>query len=100
MPPQARLSDIHTCTLSVPPASPIAMILPMINVMVNNMPAARLGDLCAPGVSVVLVPVPPHPIIKGSATVFINYRPAARIGDTFACGGPIALGSVNVITGG
>jgi len=58
-----------------------APILPpcAVTVLVGNLPAARLGDMCAATV--------PHPIVKGSATVLICNQPAARVMDNCACGG-------------
>lgn len=89
---QARITDIHVCTLTVGVPAPISGPC-AITVLVNNLPAARLTDLCA-GVS-------PHPIAKGSMTVMIGKLPAARLGlDPCSGGGAITLGSVNVLTGG
>jgi uncharacterized Zn-binding protein involved in type VI secretion len=63
------------------------------NVLIGNLPAARLGDM--------LVCVgPPDTIVKGSATVMIGGKPAARMGDTTAHGGQILLGALNVMIGG
>jgi len=65
----------------------------MPNVLIGNMPAACLGDLC-------VCVGPPDSIIKGSATVQIGGRPAARMGDSTAHGGTITLGLPTVLIGG
>jgi uncharacterized Zn-binding protein involved in type VI secretion len=98
-PPQARLGDLHTCT--VPPSfpSPIMAIPKGPPVLVNNLVAAKVTD---PTMSGPVPPVPPipHIMIKGSFTVMINKMPAVRVGDLCLLGGPVALGSFNVFTGG
>lgn len=89
--PQARLSDMHTCTLTVGVPAPVTMGMP--TVMVVKLPGSRITDPCA-GVS-------PHPIAKASATVMIGKLPAARIGmDPCAGGGPVVPAQVTVLTGG
>ncbi|RVT96115.1 type VI secretion protein [Rhodovarius crocodyli] len=96
-PPQARLTDLHTCLLFSgpvphvggpigPPCSP--------NVLVGKLPAARVTDLT------LCVPAIPDPIVKGSMTVLINSLPAARIGDLTSHGGVIVMGFPTVLTGG
>ena len=96
--PQARLGDLHTCT--VPPAfpSPILAIPKGPPVLVMNMPAAKVTDIVMSG------PVPPappfpHPLVVGSPTVLINNLMAVRIGDLCSVGGPVTLGAPTVITG-
>ncbi len=75
------------------------------NVMINGMPAARVGDTTAGHGC-----FPPTIIQSGSSTVFINGVPAARVGDPIVphtCvvppfpthGGAIAAGSGNVNIG-
>lgn len=111
MPPLVRLGDIcsgHGCW----PPRPCIMGSP--NVLVNGLPAHRLGDLwgihldvckscfCQPcesdrychgggpdgGV-----------LVAASLTILINGLPAARIGDPLVCGSVCATGSLNVIGG-
>jgi uncharacterized Zn-binding protein involved in type VI secretion len=87
MPPAARLTDNHACTIMgvsplVPPCCP--------QVLIDHLPAARVGDLTACGL----------PVAKGSLTVYIGGLMAARIGDTVACGGAIVIGSTTVMIGG
>ena len=95
---QARVTDLHACSLpSIPPPPILPVPIPIappceMTVLVGMLPAARIGDMT--------MAVPPHPIIKGSATVLIGKRPAARILDNCACGGPIVLGQFTVLVGG
>lgn len=98
-PPQARVADMHTgpCTLGsplpiMPPCSP--------TVLVCNMPAARVTDLCTGLIAPPAANFPPHPIAKGSATVLIQKLPAARISDLCGLGGTIVSGAPTVLTGG
>lgn len=96
--PQARLGDIHVCT--VPPPSFPSPILPpcAFTVIVGKMPAARaVMDMALTGSPP--VPPSPHPFLVGSATVLINKMPALRMGDTCALGGAIIKGEFTVLTG-
>ena len=92
-------ADAHGC-----PACPHKVIGPAVqgspNVMVNNMPALRIGDMgihaacCGPNI---------WTATTGSATVFINFRPAHRKGDMDThCGGvgELTEGSPDVDVGG
>ncbi len=96
--PQARVSDLHACTLpSTPPPPVLPVPIPIlppcaVQVLVGKLPAARMTDMTAA--------VPPHPIIKGSGTVLIQKLPAARMLDQAACGGPIVKGEFTVLVGG
>lgn len=99
MPPAARLTDFHECPMVTPGNPPIPHVGGPIsgpgapNVLIGNLPAARLGDM--------LVCVgPPDSIVKGSSSVMINGMPAARMGDQTAHGGTILLGAMNVLIGG
>lgn len=94
--PAARVGDFHICALTpVPPGLPI--IPPTsVNVMIGNMPAARMTDRCA------CVGPPPanvDAILKGSTTVFINKLPAARMLDPTVKGGTITTGWPTVLIG-
>ena len=69
------------------------------NVLIENRPAARVGDK-----HVCLLPptAGPHPastIAKGSATVLINGKSAARQLDTVGCGAQISGGALKVVIG-
>ena len=106
MPPQGRLgdksqaeADAHGC-----PACPHPVAGPAIqgspNVLVNNMPALRVGD---PGTHTPCCGPNTWTAAAGSGTVLINNMPAHRMGDQDAhCGGVGKLieGSPDVITGG
>ncbi len=93
--PAARIGDNHLCPMvtGVVPhvGGPIMKGQP--NVLIGNMPAARLSDM-------VTCVGPPDTIIKGSATVLIGSMPAARVLDSTAHGGVIMLGCFTVLIGG
>jgi uncharacterized Zn-binding protein involved in type VI secretion len=93
MPPAARLLEptSHPGVISGPCS---------VDVLINNRPAARMGDLHACTMPPVAGPHPPSPIAKGSGTVLINNRAAARQFDTAGCGALIATGSPDVLIGG
>ncbi|MDI1243719.1 MAG: PAAR domain-containing protein [bacterium] len=62
------MSDIHACMTPspVPPHGPGVVIDGSTTVMINNMPACRLGDT-------ILEPLgPPNKIVKGEMTVIIG----------------------------
>lgn len=95
MPAAARITDMHTCPLVTPPphvGGPITG--PCVpTVLIGNLPAAVIGDLC-------VCVGPPDSIVVGSTTVIIGGRPAARQGDLTAHGGVIVGGFPTVIIGG
>ena len=100
MPPAARLTDMHTCPMQTPAfPSPVPHVGgPIVgpgvpNVLIGNMPAAVVGDMCT-------CVGPPDTIAKGSSSVMINGRPAARVGDSTAHGGTIVTGCPTVMIGG
>jgi len=64
----------------------------MPTVLICNMPAAVLGDLCT-------CVGPPSTIILGSMGVMIGGKPAARMGDLCAHGGTITMGAPTVLIG-
>lgn len=95
MPPAARLTDMHTCPMVtgvvphvggpiLPPCAP--------QVMIGNLPAARVGDMAT-------CVGPPDSIVVGSPTVLIGNMMAARIGDMTAHGGVIVMGLPTVMIG-
>ena len=106
MPPQGRLgdksqapADAHGCV-----ACPHPVIGPAIqgspDVLVNNLPALRVGDM---GIHAACCGPNTWTATLGSATVLINNMPAHRMGDMDThCGGVGTLieGSSDVITGG
>ena len=95
----ARLTDMHVCPMQTPAVPPIPHVggpisgPGVLTVLIGNMPAATLGDMC-------VCVGPPDSIIKGSATVLIMSKPAARMGDTTSHGGTIVLGMPTVMIGG
>lgn len=93
----ARLTDMHTCPMVNPGPVPHVggpVVGPCAaNVLIGNIPAARVSDMCT-------CVGPPDTIVKGSATVFIAGMPAARQGDLTAHGGVIVGGFPTVQIGG
>ncbi len=93
--PAARIGDNHLCPMitGVVPhvGGPIMKGQP--NVLIGNMPAARVTDM-------VTCVGPPDTIIKGSATVLIGSMPAARMLDSTVHGGVIMMGFPQVLIGG
>lgn len=74
------------------PAMPLAIVKGQPNVMIGNMPAARVTDMSQPCMLAGCIPAGPGMISKGSATVLIGGLPAARVGDMTAhpsCVAPI-----------
>jgi uncharacterized Zn-binding protein involved in type VI secretion len=68
-----------------------------------GMPAARITDFHACPMVTVLVPHVGGPIVMGSPNVLTGALPQARVGDTCICTGPpdvIVLGSFTVLVNG
>lgn len=61
-------ADIHACTtpLPVPPHGPGVVITGSATVVINNLPAARMGDTILEAIG------PPNKITKGEPTVMIG----------------------------
>ncbi len=61
-------ADIHMCTtpLPIPPHGPGLVIDGSATVMINNLPASRLGDTVLEAIG------PPNKIVKGEMTVIIG----------------------------
>ncbi len=93
--PAARIGYNHLCPMvtGVVPhvGGPIAKGQP--NVLIGNMPAARVTDM-------VTCVGPPDTIVKGSAAVLIGSMPAARMLDSTVHGGVIMMGFPTVLIGG
>jgi uncharacterized Zn-binding protein involved in type VI secretion len=95
----ARLLDMHVCPMVTPGVPPIphvgGPILPpcCITVIIEMMPAARVGDMC-------LCVGPPDAIVQGSTSVMIGMQPAARFGDPTVHGGKIVSSAMTVNIGG
>ena len=95
MPPAARLTDMHVCPMvtGVVPHVGGPISGPCVpTVLVGNLPAAVVGDMC-------VCVGPPDTIAMGSTTVMIGNKPAARIGDSTAHGGSIVAVFPTVIIG-
>ncbi|HEX3718431.1 MAG TPA: PAAR domain-containing protein [Verrucomicrobiae bacterium] len=99
MPMAARLTDMHVCPMVTPGVPPVPHVGGPITgpgsttVLIGNMPASVVGDLCT-------CVGPPDTIAMGSMTVMIGGKPAARMGDTAGHGGSIVLGCPTVMIGG
>jgi uncharacterized Zn-binding protein involved in type VI secretion len=97
--PAARIGDLHICPMATPGVPPVPHVGGPItgsgapNVLISNLPAALIGDICT-------CVGPPDTLIKGSATVLLNNRPAARLGDNTAHGGFISVGAPTTLIGG
>ncbi|MFT3933657.1 MAG: PAAR domain-containing protein [Chitinophagaceae bacterium] len=92
----ARISDMHVCPMVtgvVPHVGGPVLPPGCVTVLIGNIPAARVGDMC-------VCTGPPDSIILGSSTVLIGGMPAARMGDMTAHGGSIVGGCPTVIIGG
>lgn len=90
------MTDLHTCAMCPPPAGAPIVIPCAPNVLIGNLPAARMTDIC------VCVPPPPmggDAIITGAFTVLINGLPAARMTDLTVKGGVVITGCPNVLIG-
>jgi uncharacterized Zn-binding protein involved in type VI secretion len=74
------------------PGLPLAIIKGQPNVLIGNMPAARVSDTSAPCMLPGCLPAGPGMIAMGSFTVMIGNLPAARVNDMTAhasCVAPI-----------
>ena len=94
MPSASRINDATSGHGCFPPQTVVAG---SSDVLINGIPAARVGDAVTPHTCVV---THPGTIAIGSSTVFINGVPAARIGDPIDCGSTLVGGSSNVNIGG
>lgn len=68
-----------------------SIVVGMPTVLIGGMPAARIGDMHVCPMMTPAVPPIPHvggPITLGSPTVLIGNMPAARVGDMATCVGP------------
>lgn len=87
MPSIARVSDAHACPRKGHSIN--AVVSGSSDVIINGIPAARVGDTAACGAM----------ITTGSCSVFINGKPAAFMGSATSHGGIIIGGSPNVLIG-
>jgi uncharacterized Zn-binding protein involved in type VI secretion len=92
----SRIADFesgHDCWFPVP------VVTGSANVMINLLPAVKVGDVTSIHTCGTK---PPHPdkCVKGSLTVFVNKKNSMRIGDLLSGGAVMAQGSHSVIAGG
>lgn len=96
--PAARIGDMHVCPMVTPGVPPVPHVGGPITgpgcptVLIGNMPAAVMGDMCT-------CVGPPDTIVLGSTGVLIGGKPAARMGDQCAHGGTIVVGMPTVLIG-
>ena len=90
--PALRVGDIN--------AGAGVLITGSFDVMVNNRPFSRLGDVCTPHPGLGKKIHPPNPLIMGALTVMVNGRPAGMLTRIEALLHPYITGSFNVIVGG
>jgi len=93
--PAARITDFHVCPMvdGVVPHVGGPVILGDFTVLIEGLPAARIGDL-------LICVGPPDVIMTGVANVLIGGMPAARLTDTTVHGGVIVMGAFTVLIGG
>lgn len=60
---------------------PLAIVTGAPNVLIGNMPAARMTDMSVPCMLPGCIPAGPGMIAKGSSSVLIGNMPAARVSD-------------------
>jgi len=92
--PAARLTDITAHGGTVVVGCP--------TVLINNLPASRIGDTHVCPMVTGVVPHVGGPFVLGSFTVIVGDVPQSRVMDMLICVGPpdmLALGSPNVIVG-
>ncbi len=93
--PIATIGSMHVCPMcsgTVPHVGGPVSGPGAPNVLINNKPAALMGDMC-------VCVGPPDAIAQGAPNVFINGVSVACIGDMTAHGGVITAGEPNVIIG-
>lgn len=93
--PIATLGSMHVCPMTTGPAPHVGGPVTgpgTPNILVNNKPAAVMGDMC-------VCAGPPDVIAQGATNVFFNGVPVACMGDMTAHGGVITVGEPNVIIG-
>jgi len=91
--PASRLSDMHVCPMVTGLVPHVGgPILPpcAVTVLIGNLPAARVGDMCT-------CVGPPDTIVVGSPTVLIGGMPAARITSNTVHGGMVVMGFPTVL---
>jgi len=93
--PIATIGSMHVCPMcsgTVPHVGGPVSGPGAPNILINNKPAALMGDMC-------VCVGPPDVIAQGAPNVFFNGVPVACLGDMTAHGGAITVGEPNVIIG-
>jgi type VI secretion system secreted protein VgrG len=92
--PAARLSDLT--------AHGGTVVIGCPTVLINNLPASRIGDNHVCPMVTGVVPHVGGPFVLGSFTVLVGFVPQSRVTDMLVCVGPpdiLANGSPNVLVG-
>ncbi len=85
--PASRLSDLNACPRPGHGTNPTTSGSP--DVLINNLPALRVGDSTACG----------DTVTEGIANILVNGKPIAFLGSATAHGGIIITGSGDVLVG-
>lgn len=85
--PAGRLSDLDACPLPGHGSNPTTT--GSANVLINGLPALRVGDSTACG----------DAVTQGIGSILVNGMPIAHLGSTTAHGGVIITGSGDVSVG-
>lgn len=85
--PAGRLSDLNACPLPGHGSNPTTSGSP--NVLIDGLPALRVGDSTACG----------DAVTQGIGTILVNGKPIAHLGSATAHGGVIITGSGDVLVG-
>jgi uncharacterized Zn-binding protein involved in type VI secretion len=90
--PAGQLTNMHVCPMvtGVVPHVGGPVVKPCPTVLIANIPAARMGDMCT-------CVGPPDVIVLGSPTVLTANQPQARMGDMTTHGGALVIGAPTVI---
>jgi len=90
------MSDIHACTtpLPIPPHGPGLVIDGSPTVLINNMPACRMGDTIVEAIG------PPNKIAMGCPTVLIGNSGSGGGGGGGGAAGAVAGGGAGAAAGG
>ena len=85
--PAGRLSDLNACPLPGHGRNPTTS--GSVNVLINGLPALRVGDSTACG----------DAVTQGIGSIMVNGQPIAHLGSATAHGGVIVSGSGDVLVG-
>src|ERR1700740_1250039 len=90
------------CTITSQTAHGGIVTVGFPQVLINFMPASRIGDLHVCPMVTGIVPHVGGPFILGSPTVLVGFMPQSRVTDHLVCVGPpdiAVMGAVTVLVG-